>query len=247
MNDCLAAFGAAPLADAADLFASSASFLCTTPEFDHYPDRHDSAVDGGPDTFVGTLWVDHVGRPAEWPGGDLAPHRVFAYLRPGLPGLEEVLSALQRSGAAVLVMSPGVAPATMARWQGTRLRFTRELVALRDVARQADLVVCSGSDTLHGLAQSGVPVLGLPLNAEQRIAAERVRDTGAGRWLLPGTDADALLAAMRDLLDDPHYRAAALRLKARHPPRDASARLAPVVAACQTFLGGGRSWPIENK
>ncbi len=238
LNGCLVAFGAPALPGLSALYGDVENFLCTTPELDHYPARG-SGVAGGRgnlDRYVGTLWFDDVGGPADWPDADGRSPRVFAYLRPGLPGLDAVLTALRLSGAAVLVASPGLAPAVAAAWRTPRLRFATGLVALREVARDADLVVCSGSDTLHGLAQSGVPVLGLPLSAEQRIAAERVARTGAGRWVLPGNGVDALLAAVRDLLGSPHYREAARELQRRHPRRAPAVQLAPVVAACRRLL-----------
>lgn len=228
INACLAAFGAAPMARAADLFDTAPSYLCTVPALDHYPDRQQPLA-----MHVGTVWVDQVGEPARWPGGDSDTRpRVFAYLRPDLPGLDEVLAALSNSGASVLIVSPGIAAETAARWQSERLVLSARLVRLDDVARAADLVVCSGSDTLHGMALCGVPVLGLPMNAEQRIAAERVAATGAGRWLLPGSSAERIGEALRDALSSPTIRQAAQALQRRYARQSVDAQLAPVVAAC---------------
>ena len=228
MNACLAAFGAAPLAQLADFFDTATSFLCTAPPLDHYLDRQQPRA-----THVGTLWVDHVGEPARWPGQEAdTRQRVFAYLRPDLPGFDQVLTALSNCGASVLIVSPGIAAETAARWQSEQLVLSPRIVRLNDVARAADLVVCSGSDTLHGMALCGVPVLGLPMNAEQRIAAERVTATGAGRWLLPGSSADGINAALRDMIFNPQYRQAAQALRQQHARPSVDAQLAPVVAAC---------------
>ncbi len=107
---------------------------------------------------------------------------------------------------------------------------------LRDVAGEAQLVICSGSDSLHGMALAGVPVLGLPMNAEQRISADQVAGTGAGRWLLPGSSEQTLLGTIRHMLDTPTYRACAQALKASQPQPPIEDLLAPVVAACARLM-----------
>lgn len=100
-----------------------------------------------------------------------------------------------------------------------------------------DLVVCHGgwSTTLGALAH-GLPLVLLPLGADQPWNAERCRRLGVGRVLGDGErSAAAIRAAVRDLLDDGRYRANAAKLRAEMAalpgPERAVALLEDLVAA----------------
>lgn len=241
VNAVLQRFGRPPLAALEDLYDGATAALATSPELDHHP-RPPLAP---PHWQLGPLFLDSVGEPPRWPGRP-GP-RVFAYLRRDLPRLDAVLAALAELDAAVLVRCEGLDPAGLPAPVARRLTITSGLVRMADVAGQAALVVCSGSDTAHGLAARGVPVLALPLNAEQRLAAERLVALGVGRLWLPDSGAPgALAAALADLLHQPAVRAAADMLRARHAavdPQVALSAFARDLAAGR----GGRAGPPEQR
>lgn len=232
VNGVLLRFHRPPLADIEDLYAGAALALATSPELDHHP-RPPLAA---PHWQLGPLFLDSAGEPPPWPSRP-GP-RVFAYLRPSTPQLDDVLAALAALDASVLVRCDGLDRARLQALQATPLALTAAVVRMADVAREAALVVCSGSDTAHGLAARGVPVLALPLNAEQRLAAERLVALGIGRMWVPGGDsADHLAARLHELLASAEVQAAAAAVRARHAALNPQAALAAFARA----LAAGRA------
>lgn len=78
------------------------------------------------------------------------------------------------------------------------------------------LVVCHGGhNTVLGALGAGVPVVIIPFAADQPLNARRCAALRVGRAVAPPALTPAVLrAAVRDVLDDPAYRANAARLQA---------------------------------
>ena len=223
---------ACPALDATEqLLDTAANFLCTWPELDHYPNR-------GEADYCGPLWPNGIG-DKPWTG-EAGRARVFAYLRPNLHCLSEVLQALARLDAEVLVHLTKHDSQDIPAETRKRLRFTDRLIDINAIAEQASLVICSGTDTLHGMAVRGVPTLALPMNAEQRMGAERLATLGAGRYLVlqPGpATLTTLNDTLADLLSNPDYRAQTSRLRARYGDFDSNKALADIADRCLVLLG----------
>jgi MGT family glycosyltransferase len=82
----------------------------------------------------------------------------------------------------------------------------------RDVLAHADAVVChGGSGSTLGALAAGVPIVVMPLFADQPLNARRIVATCAGISVAP-PDAAALRAAVVAVLEDSTYRRAAARL-----------------------------------
>jgi len=230
MNAVLSSFASPAISQPEELFEGTNNFLCTWPELDHYPGR--IAND-----YSGPLWPAGIGEMPDWKN---RPHpgapKIFAYLRPNLPRLPDILRALNSLGAAVLVHLADHAGLTTSLGKLSNICFTERLTNMEEIALQADLVVCSGTDTLHGMAVRGVPTLSLPMNAEQRIGAERLADLGAGRYLIPEVGNDSFQASVtesaRQLLENPSYRNATARLKERYAHHDNESSLAAIADKC---------------
>ena len=83
-----------------------------------------------------------------------------------------------------------------------------------DLLTRADLVVCGGG---HGMLAktllAGVPLVVVPGGGDQWELANRVARQGSGRLVRPLT-ADALVAAVGEVLSYPSYREAARRASA---------------------------------
>lgn len=86
-----------------------------------------------------------------------------------------------------------------------------------DVLRSAELVVChGGSGTVFGTLAAGLPMIVVPLFADQRANAKLVADAGAGVVIRssPALEPAALRAAIEAVRRDRRYREAAGRIAA---------------------------------
>jgi UDP:flavonoid glycosyltransferase YjiC (YdhE family) len=91
------------------------------------------------------------------------------------------------------------------------------------VLEQADLVLChGGSGTVYGALAAGIPVVVVPVFADQFENGRRVAATGAGlvvepepavvpgpRTVIADADAPRITAAAKIVVQDPSYRRAA--------------------------------------
>jgi len=86
-------------------------------------------------------------------------------------------------------------------------------VPQKDVLPHAALVVChGGSGTTFGALAAGVPLVLLPLFADQPVNARLVSDAGAGITVSPHEPASRLRDAIRTVLNDPAHKDAAARI-----------------------------------
>ncbi len=183
INAVLRQHGKAPLPRAADLFADVPAVLTTFPELDHYGARVRARYTGP---------ISALSNVAEraWPrGGDA---RLFAYLRPTVPGFEPLLEALRDTGASVLCVAPGITQDVAARFASSAFDIVTEPVALGTVLKQADLAIVYGTGTMADALLAGVPLLMVPQVVEQALAARRIEALGAGiLWAAPRTQESA--------------------------------------------------------
>lgn len=83
-----------------------------------------------------------------------------------------------------------------------------------EVLARARVVLChGGSGTVIGALTAGVPMVVMPLFADQPQNAERVTQIGAGLSVAQSASAEALRAALMRVLDEPQFPAAAARLR----------------------------------
>jgi zeaxanthin glucosyltransferase len=81
------------------------------------------------------------------------------------------------------------------------------------LARAAVTITHAGLNTVLDSLANGVPVITVPITYEQPAIAQRVEWTGTGRSIPLGMlDASRLEAALNDVLRQPRYRAAAVRM-----------------------------------
>nr|EUJ15077.1 UDP-glucuronosyltransferase [Ralstonia solanacearum P673] len=183
INSVLRQHGAPPLARVADLFAGVPAVLTTFAELDHYGARAGAQ-------YVGPVSALPNAAERAWPqaGGV----RVFAYLRPSVPGFELLLEALREANASVLCVTPGVSHDVVARFASPSFDIVTHPVALGPVLQDADLAVAYGTGTMADALLAGVPLLMAPQVVEQALAAKRIEALGAGiLWAPPRTPESA--------------------------------------------------------
>jgi UDP:flavonoid glycosyltransferase YjiC (YdhE family) len=106
-----------------------------------------------------------------------------------------------------------------------------------DVLAHADAVVChGGSGSTLGALAAGVPIVAVPLFADQPLNARRIVATGAGISVAP-PDAAVLRSAVVAVLDDSTHRGAAARLASEMhalPATDAAVEVLAAIARSTT-------------
>ncbi len=107
--------------------------------------------------------------------------------------------------------------------------------------RCSALVTLGGTSTVLAAAAAGVPMVLVPNNWDKPDNARRVTEAGAGiRLSARRLDAEALRAAVREVLVDPSYREAAQRLAARLAAAPGPARAAELIEQLASSGAAGR-------
>ncbi|BBZ74531.1 glycosyltransferase [Mycobacterium paraseoulense] len=160
--------------------------------------------------LVGPLHFEPTERVLEIPAGP-GPVLVVApsTASTGTEGLAELALAQLRpgetlpAGSRLVVSRLGGADLQVPPWAVVGLGSQAELL------RHADLVICGGG---HGMVAktllAGVPLVAVPGGGDQWEMANRVVRQGSGRLIRPLT-AEALVAAVTEVLSSPRYRQAA--------------------------------------
>jgi len=219
-NAVLAQRGQPTMSALHELVAADEQFLLTWPELDHYSPGPAGRA-GAPGSsaakvhYWGALAPRDRGVPAVWPPGDGPP--VLAYLKSDYAALEAVLAQLALAPCRTLAYVPGLTPAQRQRFANARLAFADGAIAMDSAMAQARAVVCNaGSGTVCTSLQAGVPVLMLPMHAEQLLFARRVVRSGVGGVLMDADAGPKLRPTLARVLDDPGLRARAQALAQLH-------------------------------
>lgn len=204
VNTVLHKLGAAPLERLAQAFQGTRNVFTTFTELDHVTGRAAGAIYAGP--------------VQDMPGGVAASWRstnkprVLVYLRGMGQVIDEVLQILDGIGAEVIAVLPDIGSI---RHVHADVRVLRQPVHFDGLLDTADLVIASGSGTLTSTLLAGIPMLSLPLSAEQTMFAVRVEEMGTG--MAVSAEARAGLSdAIHRLLNDAPFRAAARQFAAKY-------------------------------
>lgn len=124
-----------------------------------------------------------------------------------------VEAAAQLDVSVIATVGPGVDPADVIADPPDHVRV-EQFVPLSAVLPHTDLVITAGGfNTVIGALSHGLPMLVVPLGADQSTNARRVVELGVGRErAADGLTADEVTSDLRELLMDPAYRLRATRL-----------------------------------
>jgi MGT family glycosyltransferase len=214
LNDARASRGLPPLRSPFEQYDRAARMLMlVSAAFDH-PNRHWPAN------------LRHVGTPIDdagaaswvsaWPPSDARPLVVVSLstLNQGqVPLLRRILLAVARIDARVLVtLGPALHASEFDVPENVKVE---RLVPHSAVLPQAAAMVTQcGIGTLTKALACGVPLVCVPLVGDQPENAARVVARGAGVRLRSDAQPDQIATAIRRVLEDPRFRAAAVRLAA---------------------------------
>jgi hypothetical protein len=228
VNSALAAFDASPIESLVDIYGRDAQVLTTFEELDPFGPRAGAR-------YVGPMFS--LGQQAQVDWASTGKRRIFAYLRPEVPGCEALLDALQAGDAEVVCAMPGLPPAWPARFD--RLRFHPGAVDMDRLLPSADLAITNGSGTIPTCLLAGVPVLVLPHVVEQYLAGMRLQALGAGLVVQGPQSMMGFAAMLGQLLSRPGFRAAAQAFAQRNAGHDREATGRRVFEVLQAMLESG--------
>jgi UDP:flavonoid glycosyltransferase YjiC (YdhE family) len=215
INATIGRHGKQPLQRLADLFASGKILLTTIPELDPYADRRSGA-------YVGFISASSNGTPVRWQSASRP--RIFAYLRPSMPRIAAILTALEESGAQVIVAMPGAGADLQRHFASTQVTLLGGAVPLAELLSGADLVVSyGGAGTIASSLLAGVPMLLVPQNAEQYLNSVLAAKLDAGILIDIRQEDSDVAPALARLLREPSYRLAARALAEKYRAFDPDA------------------------
>ena len=215
LNQARAEAGLAPLREARDLMGKSSRILvCSSPSFDFAPGSlpvnaryAGPQLDDAPSAASRNPWAIPSGRPLVLVGLSSTVMRQEGLLQ----RIADALGQLHVQG--LITTGPAVDPAVItAPPQVTVARWVRHA----DVLPDCSLVITHGGHgTVMKALAAGVPLLVVPLGRDQPDNAARVVHAGAGIRLRKNARVTALRAAISRVIEDPRYRAAAVRMAGR--------------------------------
>lgn len=213
VNAARQAFGLVPLAELAEQVAAAERYwLATSPAFDFPAERLPENM-----RYVGPELDDPLLIPpwaSPWSSDDLRPLVLVGFsttFQDQGDTLQRVAEALGRLPVRGLVTLG-------AGFDGDSLRPPPNVVVVRSaphnaIMREAAAVVTHGGHgTVMRALAAGLPLLCLPMGRDQNDNAARVAARGAGLVLSRDAEVPALVEALRRLLDEPGFSAAAQRL-----------------------------------
>lgn len=196
-----------------ELFAVDRVVISTFPELDLYGEKRKNT-----DHCVGPT-----AKLVDSPVGFISEKRprILAYLKPGYPHIEMLISALVRCKANVFIACPKGLPQLFTPYVSDRFQFSTELVDLQSAMSSVDLFVGHGNaSSCKESLVAGNPIVVLPIQLEQLLTGQKIQQAGFGVLIEKISGVDDLIKLFNNLLDNSEpYRVEINKLLLRHPER----------------------------
>lgn len=142
--------------------------------------------------------------------------RIFTYLRPWIPGIEDLLLALQATGTNVICAFPGAPAPLIQYFQTPFMHIFPAAVSIEPLLPTTDLVTGYGSGLVATSLLAGVPLLLVPYWSEHYLTAKRIETIGAGLVASQKNTQLSYSATISALLSNPKFRIAAQQFATKY-------------------------------
>jgi UDP:flavonoid glycosyltransferase YjiC (YdhE family) len=235
-NAVLLTLNAPPMLGLADLMACHDTLMCTFAELDHYGNEATAPVRGS-QSYLGPIFSLGQGADIAWAptGGP----KIFAYLKGGYAGLENILTALRALDAvqaSVVVHVAGVARQTVQRFSSQCMVVSAEPVSMAQASAGCDLALChGGGGTTAAMLLAGKPLMLFPMHMEQTMTARRLAALGVATSVAPEATAQ-LPRLLKKMLADASPAQAAGKFAQSHAGYDQQATIGHAADRCEAQL-----------
>ncbi len=226
-NTVLGQLDAPLMRQVSDLYAAEATLITGVPELDVYGPRPE-------ENYVGAINSISHGQVPSWPGKRKT--RIFAYLKAHYAMFDQVVTALSRADASVLIFAQGIARQQVLRFQNTNLAFSETPVLMRQARAECDAAVCHAGGTVDVMLNAGKPLLLLPMQMEQSMTCKRVEKAGCGLIYTQDQPPAMLEKLLTKLLATPEFRQRAIAFSARHQQFTQEAAMQRLLDCCAMLL-----------
>ncbi|WP_429885930.1 glycosyltransferase [Geoalkalibacter halelectricus] len=165
--------------------------------------------------YIGPLtWRQGMAPPAWWPPQTSGKSLIYITMGTTWVGgsFESLYHLIREHGLAAIITTGGQLKDAAGKGLETVPGeiYLEEFIAGEEAMKACDLVVCHGGNgTIYQALEQGRPIIGIPTIPDQDFNMRRVEALGVGIKIKPADldkDPQALVAAIRKILDTPAYR-----------------------------------------
>lgn len=215
-----------------DLLKVDENILATFAELDHYQSR-------GKAQYWGPVINQETGgaRP-QWPQKP-DTKKIFCYLKPNYPNLDEIITALGQTDAVCIAYIPNLSSKIKKSLGSSILFLSEEPLNMEQVCQECDLIVChAGHGTVAYSLLRGKPLLLLPEHdqLEQILLARKVAMQKLGLLIFTRQQKKNFREKLEKLLTEPDFTFQAQRFAHKHKDFDQKKQLEKIADRCDKIM-----------
>jgi len=233
INQVLTTLDELPLTALKQLFDVDENFLCTLNELDHYPERQNA-------TYWGPRLEVAQGVSPHWLPTD--GKKIFVYVHSYYPHLERLLQDIRLSGYSSLIYCPGISAALVRQYRCETLEFSDKPLQMQAVVDECQLIISNaGLGMVSASLLAGIPMLLLPIHAEQLLVAKRAAALKVALYEVPENKKGNFKKQIKRLMENSGFTTAARAFAARYCDSNWEEDQQRLVERCDELMVAGKA------
>ena len=231
INQVLSELEAPKITFLAELFAVDENVLATFKELDHYQTREEAR-------YWGPVINLPEGTRPDWPETEYSK-KIFCYLKPNYPNLEEVLVSLQKISASVIIFLPKAAKEIKEKFVSANMKFAEKPLNMAEVCDECDMVIChAGHGTVAFTLLQGKPLVLLPEHnqLEQVLTARNTAMQKLGLIIFTRQKNRDYKGTINKILSTPEFAAQAKKFASRYKDFNPAKQLEEIADRCEELM-----------